>query len=390
VRAFELARRQIELDREACAWLPVLFERKRARLRESPHAFLRGTARLFYEVLAARPELAEGPPGEGVLVGDMHLENVGAYRTDDGQTVFDLNDFDDSTLGPWRIDLLRAMTSVILVLHTFQVSGADAIGWAQSLLRGYREALFESRPPAEIMPAPMLKLVEKSSRRSKEELLDARAPKKKGQRHFLRGERYVDLSPALIEQLPALLRAYTEALGARAPEHAGDWTIVDAAQRIAGTGSLGCIRIAMLLQDRPGNERIVELKQEGAPSLEALVGPKETRTPSERVVAGGRALVDHPPRFLAALAPTPSGLSFIGRQLFPQEDKLALAEVPSEQLGAVARAVGRVLGTAHARGGPKPRTVEPWSDRDGDELLVRAIELAGVFAAIQQAYTHLT
>lgn len=46
----------------------------------SPHAFLRGAAPLFYEILAARPDLAAGPPGEGWIVGDMHLENVGAYR----------------------------------------------------------------------------------------------------------------------------------------------------------------------------------------------------------------------------------------------------------------------------------------------------------------------
>ena len=30
----------------------------------------------------------------------MHLENVGAYRSDADEVVFGLNDFDDATIGP--------------------------------------------------------------------------------------------------------------------------------------------------------------------------------------------------------------------------------------------------------------------------------------------------
>src|SRR5512143_2476090 len=97
---FELAARQIALDREVTRSVPVLFERKTKRQLVSPHGFLRGTAPLFYMILSARPELAAGPAGEGVIVGDMHLENVGAYQTDGDDVVFDLNDFDDVRVAP--------------------------------------------------------------------------------------------------------------------------------------------------------------------------------------------------------------------------------------------------------------------------------------------------
>ena len=56
-----LARRQVALDLQATAQVPLLFARKRDRMRRSAHAFFRGCAPLFYEVLAARPAPAEGP-----------------------------------------------------------------------------------------------------------------------------------------------------------------------------------------------------------------------------------------------------------------------------------------------------------------------------------------
>jgi uncharacterized protein (DUF2252 family) len=391
LRPFDLARIQIEQDRKMCAWLPVLFERKRKRLRLSPHAFLRGTAGLFYQILADRPELAEGPPGEGTLVGDMHLENVGAYRTDEDELVFDLNDFDDACHGPWRIDLLRALTSALLALHALPIGGDDVTRAASALLRGYRAALFGDEAPL-ALPKPMAKIVESAKKRSQQELLDARAPKdsKKGTRHFLRGERYLDLTPEISAQLPTLLDAYRAALGPRAPEHAAEWVVEDAAERVAGTGSLGSIRIAFLLKEpSSGNERIIELKQEWPAAIEAWRSSGETRSPAQRVVESARSLVKSPHRFLASLPTTPSGVSFIGRRLFPQEDKLALETVAPDQLEPVSEAVGRMLGRGHARGGPQPRSVEPWSDRDADEIYVRAIEMAGLMEATQHAYTRL-
>ena len=68
-----LAQRQREIDAERTQHFPALAERKRERMAASPLGFLRGSAPLFYEILAARPELAAGPDGEGWIVGDAHL-----------------------------------------------------------------------------------------------------------------------------------------------------------------------------------------------------------------------------------------------------------------------------------------------------------------------------
>src|SRR5205814_7118322 len=123
LRPETLARRPIAIDAAKTARHPHLFDHKVDRMCAGPLAFLRGSAPLFYELLDRHPALADGFPGEGWLVGDCHLENFGAYRTDPLRTgraaskqgdrvVFDLNDFDDAFVGPWRLDVLRLVTSL--------------------------------------------------------------------------------------------------------------------------------------------------------------------------------------------------------------------------------------------------------------------------------------
>src|SRR4051812_19439752 len=92
------------------AWLGAM---KAERMRVSAHAFLRGSAPLFYALLDDLP-LGSLARRTGWIVGDMHLENVGAYRTERGDMAFDLNDFDAGCVGPLAYDVLRLLTSVLL------------------------------------------------------------------------------------------------------------------------------------------------------------------------------------------------------------------------------------------------------------------------------------
>src|SRR5262249_32961244 len=136
-----LAERQLELDRARTARFPDLLARKLVRMSASPLAFLRGAAPLFYEILHARRDLEDGPPGEGWLVGDAHLENFGAYRPDpygdDGHkgpkkaAVFNLNDFDEAVVAPWRWDVLRLTTSLILGGRELGADGMRVLGLSE-------------------------------------------------------------------------------------------------------------------------------------------------------------------------------------------------------------------------------------------------------------------
>jgi uncharacterized protein (DUF2252 family) len=380
-----LARRQVELDRVATARVPRLFARKRDRMRRSAHAFFRGCAPLFYEVLAARPALAEGPAGVGRIVGDMHLENVGAYRAEGGAVVFDLNDFDDATVGPWRADVLRLAVSTIMSVRSLRPAGGEAIRAAEVMTETWRDGV--NGDPGPPRPREVEGLLRRVERRTDDDLLAGRAPERDGRRAFVRGERYFDLPPEVSSEVPSLLGRYVRALGDRAPRRAADWRVEDAAWRVAGTGSLGVLRIAILVS-RADNvaDRLFDLKEARPSAVHRAFAPVTPQAGSRavEVVETARALLSAPPRLLAAVEGT---TGFLGRRLFPQEDKLSL-EDGVESPADLAREVGWVLGRAHRRAATDalPR---PWTDAERALIVDEAIALAGLFESIYLAYCRL-
>ena len=78
------------------------------RMAASPFAFLRGSACVMASDLSTSP--ISGIPV--VMDGDAHINNFGMYGTPQQQVVFDLNDFDEATIGPWEWDLKRLVASI--------------------------------------------------------------------------------------------------------------------------------------------------------------------------------------------------------------------------------------------------------------------------------------
>jgi uncharacterized protein (DUF2252 family) len=381
-----LAQRQIELDRANIAH-PSAQERKRERLSGSPHGFLRGSAALFYEMLAARPELAEGPPGEGWIAGDMHLENVGAYRTDDDEVVFDLNDFDDAIIGPWRLDVLRVSTSVLLAGPSFGATGPDALTLAETLISAHASAAFEgARAKPEASPA-IADLIARCKARKREDLVNEIAEEKGGRYRFKRNKRTWDTTPALASAIPSLFAAYVEALGARAPAHTKKWRFEDAAEHLAGNGSLGKLRVWALFND-DGAPRFLELKEESTPAPCKLLGPTPFEG-SERVARAAQNMLARPTFRMAALRRTDTTPCFLARRLVPDEDKLDLSTMHmGSKLTELVTIVGRLLGQAHRRAATAPPPAA-WTADDRARILDHAIELAGLHQAIHLWYSRL-
>ncbi len=80
------------LEQQNRSRLPDLVPLRYARMAASPFTFLRGSAIVMAQDLAATPVT-------GIQVqacGDAHLNNFGIYATPERNQVFDVNDFDDS------------------------------------------------------------------------------------------------------------------------------------------------------------------------------------------------------------------------------------------------------------------------------------------------------
>jgi uncharacterized protein (DUF2252 family) len=388
-----LARFQIQRDRAATRGVKGLFEHKLERMSASPLAFLRGAAPLFYEILKSRPELAKGPPGKGWLTGDMHLENFGAYRPDHNAAserggepapaVFDLNDFDDAIVGPFYFDVLRLTTSLILGGRELGANGVRVLKLCDLLLAAYVRALGGSKAGG-ALPPPIARLVEQVKDRPLVTLLNARTVGHGDGRRFEIGLRYKKLEPAIAKKVPAAFAKYVASLR---DDERGDeperFKVIDVARRIAGTGSLGSLRIAVLVQGKGGHDGqwVFDLKEQGAPSLSVLLGAPKLG-PAERVVTAARACLEHPPRMLGTttLGATP----LFGRRLAPQEDKLDLTHIDHDDLGPLATSLGWLLGRAHRRGA-KQLPPKAWSSAACALIVDHAITLAGIHEAVYLA-----
>jgi uncharacterized protein (DUF2252 family) len=379
--AIDLADWQLARDRRATSRFPGLFEHKLERMSTSPLAYLRGAAPLFYKLLADHPELAGGPRGEGWLCGDAHLENFGAFRTEGARSttrsgenvVFDLNDFDEAIVGPWRVDVLRLVTSLILGGRELGASGRRSVALSNVLLESYVGHACRSRtlPPA---PAPVARLLEKVSKRSHRALLAGRTEIVGGRRRFARGERYVDLPEGWVRPARAAFDRYVRRLGSGVAVE--NFRVLDAAFRIAGTGSLGGMRVAILTRGKGGRDGawLFDMKEARTPAGAPWLGETHLKK-AKRVLAAARACLAHPPRMIGTTKV--EALSMFVRRLAPQEDKLSLERLRDEHLEDVAAYLGALLGRAHRRGALRaPR--EPWSKNELSALVERAIVMAGL------------
>jgi uncharacterized protein (DUF2252 family) len=389
-----LAERQLELDRARTARYPDLLARKLVRMSASPLAFLRGAAPLFYEILRAHDDLEGGAAGEGWLVGDAHLENFGAYRPDpygdDGHkslkktAVFNLNDFDEAVVAPWRWDVLRLTTSLILGGRELGADGMRVLGLSEKLIESYVAAAFDrAKMPA--VPRPVAALVDQVQSRSKKELLDARTQVEKGQRHFVRGVRYKDVAREVEKEVPQAFARYAEKLPEPERPTKEQLEILDCAFRIAGTGSLGALRIAVLTRGKGSVDGgwVFDMKEQGTPSAAALHllhsdANKGKLPPAERVATAFRACVDHPPRMTGTT--TLGHADLFVRRLAPQEDKLDLKQIKGADLEPLAAYLGALLGAAHARGATQAPK-KAWTKDEQAHVLERAVTMAGVHEA---------
>jgi hypothetical protein len=115
---------------------------KAEKMAAGPFPFLRATYWRWAEtILDVCPDLAKAPAV--LAVGDIHLENFGAWRDEDGRLVWGVNDFDEAAEMPYPLDLVRLATSALLARPSHDFSGKDICA---AILEGYGKGLKEPRP----------------------------------------------------------------------------------------------------------------------------------------------------------------------------------------------------------------------------------------------------
>jgi uncharacterized protein (DUF2252 family) len=303
---------------------PVRLAIKYRIIRDSPFAFLRGTAHLFWGDLPASAEI-KAPAAW--LCGDLHLENFGCYKGDNRLTYFDLNDFDEAALAPCALEPLRLLTSVILAAASGGSSEARARALCEIFLDAYQRQLacgksrWIERETATGMIGELLQSVQ---RRDRKTFLDTRCSMRAGKRQLALREN--KLFPASEEQTRRVKKFMREF--ASAQPNPRFFECLDVANRIAGTGSLGVDRYAILVEGHgsPDRNYLLDLKQALPSALAPYVKQRQPKwkTEAERVVTTQRRVQAISPAFLHAVEL--AGRPYVIRGLQPTADRLTLTK----------------------------------------------------------------
>ena len=331
--------------------------RKLDALAASPFQFFRGTFHLMArDVLEARVPQAAAAAPEGLIVGDLHLENFGIYRGSSGALVFDVNDFDDVGFAPLDLDLKRLCTSALLLAG---LAHGVRLNAARTIARAWQEELDKIGGRFPIPPWTQEKaegrvgeLLHGNSKKTREVMIAKAAPEK-GHTRLAQGEKFVRPAKQWTAIVQQAMAEYLESLKQlKAQDAPRGWEILDVAYRFKGTGSLGRLRFTVLLGRGP-ERRAVELKEARPSAMDDARGVVPPLRDRARVqTASVRRLQGDPwPR----VAATRFGkLPALGRENEPDEekiscDKFALGDARHEELNSYARQCGQVLARLHAR-----------------------------------------
>lgn len=375
------------------------------RMSADAFAFYRGTAAIQAADLAAAPTTG----AEVVICGDAHLGNFGMYRSPENAMVFDINDFDEATVGPWEWDLKRLLCSVVLAGRSLGMPPEQVREATEEAAMAYRTWLRRAlsapltaryftptsvRAGRRRLSPDMLRLIRQVTKESRKRTADRAA------RRTLETEgdgrlRFVERPPILRRAEPevqALAQDAYERYRLTLPPNtallASQLRLDDVARRVVGVGSVGTRCFVIALRGPVGEPVILQLKQaevsvvERFGGVEALPGYLDlTLLPDEqgyRVVACQRILQAVSDPFLGFLRV--ERFAFYMRQFRNRNASFEIGAMNPAQFMDYARVCAVVLARAHARspksafiagylgsGATFARAVAEWAVRCADQ-----------------------
>jgi uncharacterized protein (DUF2252 family) len=279
------------------------------------------------------------------------LENFGSYKGDNRLVYFDINDFDESALAPASWDLVRLLTSLRVGAEFLSLSDAKAQALCQVFLDAYASSLATGKAywvERETAQGLVRELLDGLRDRPRANFLDSRTVVKRKQR-LLRTDGKKAL-PVTDPQRAAITEFMQEF--ARSQAHPEFFAVLDVARRIAGTGSLGLDRFAILIEGKgsPDGNYLLDLKQALPSALlpNLKVTQPKWKNEAQRIVALQRRVQAVS---MALLQPVLFAESpFVLRALQPSEDRVVTSGCrTATDLDLLIGSMGRIVAWGQLR-----------------------------------------
>jgi uncharacterized protein (DUF2252 family) len=336
---------------------------KYERMLASPFGFFRGAVPVMAADLAALPNT-------GILAqicGDAHVRNLGAYAAPDGRLVFDINDFDETCVAPFEWDLKRMATSVILAGRENGEKSSACREAVHILALSYRRlaATLAQTPVVEMARyqvhrlervTPVSEALQKAERETPLGTLRClTAETKSGARRFRKEPPL--LTPLSAAKARALLAGFAQYRNSLLPERRhflDQYSVIDVAFKVVGTGSIGLHDYLVYLQGNGENDPLfLQIKEEpGSSYASYLASQSAARAPvhqGQRVAEGQRAMQWQSDPFLGWT--TIANRDYLVRQLNDHKASVDLEALRGGGLAEYAAVCGELLARGHARSG---------------------------------------
>jgi uncharacterized protein (DUF2252 family) len=339
-----------------------------ARMAVSPFTFYRGAAQLMATDLGRHPHTGI----YAQMCGDAHLSNFGIYASPERTPVFDINDFDETSQGPWCWDLKRLTTSFVLAARDNGQAGRSeeavrtaagayvaalnemaGLGWLERHHRMVRADAPVARGVVWTgkMTAIVNQVVSKAVKRTQAwtvgkytEVVDG-APRLR-----LDPPVITAVSRRTAAAVTASLRLYLESLSPERRAYLRGYHVVDVAHKVVGVGSVGTYDyIVLLMGDGMRDQLLLQVKEAELSAVKRALGEKPRLAYGERVVVGSWLMQGISDPFLGWTQL--HGRSFYVRQLKDMKGSVDPARLTGSALVGYAYRCGYTLGLAHSRAG---------------------------------------
>jgi uncharacterized protein (DUF2252 family) len=340
-----------------------LVDLKNERMACSPFGYFRGAV----PVMAYDLSTIANTGIRTQLCGDAHVRNLGAFAGPDGRLVFDINDFDETVVGPFEWDVKRMATSLVLAGREAAVSNRNCREAAAAFIARYRSmmhmfarmpvlevARFQVHRLGEIGPiSQILTAAQRSTPVHNLLALTEAVPAHPAQRIFRTQQPVLwRVTGDEAAKIFASLVPYADSLLPERRRFLAQYRVIDVAFKVVGTGSVGLRDYCLYLE---GNGRkdplFLQIKEEALSAYAAYVGrdAKKTYHQGRRVVEGERSMQLQSDPFLGWTKI--DGRDYLVRQLNDHKGSLDLTTLKAAALMEYASVCGEILARGHARGG---------------------------------------
>lgn len=372
------------LETQAQTRVASLMPIRYGRMLASPFTFFRGAALVMASDLSRTPNSGI----RAQLCGDAHLLNFGLFGTPERNLVFDVNDFDETTPGPWEWDLKRLAASLEIAGRNNGFSKSKRHDIVVDAARTYHRTMVELaamgnldvfyvRLNIEAAIAEFAKWM--TGRELKWSTKTVAMAEHHDSEHavaklttLVDGTRRIVSHPPLIVRFSEimdkaeraafevdvrqLIRGYSESLPYDRRVLFDRYRFIEIARKVVGVGSVGTRCWIGLFRGADGDDPLVlQFKEADTSVLERFAGPSAYSNHGERVVAGQRLMQAASDILLGWGRSTIDGMprDFYVRQLRDWKGSFVVDKMLPRGLSLYGRMCGWTLARAHARSGDR-------------------------------------